>query len=109
MLQGSLCAWRGFGPRKIGVTYWDVSVAVGHITYGTQWLWVFGNWRTGEMTAARDFFFVNRSGQDVPGRARVPVEDRTSVIEGDRREVSDPEDPHQEPQREPQASVHSRG
>ena len=47
LLQGSLCAWRGFGPRKIGVTYWDVSGAVGHITYGTQWLWVFGNWRTG--------------------------------------------------------------
>ena len=36
----------------------------------------------GDMTAARDFFFVNRSGQDVPWRARVPVGDRTPVIDG---------------------------
>ena len=61
------------------------------------------------MTAARDFFFVNRSGQDVPRWPRGHVWDRTPVIEGNQREVSDPEDPHQEPQWEPQASVHSRG
>ena len=61
------------------------------------------------MTAARDFFFVNRSEQDVPRRPRVRVWDRTPVIEGNRREVRDPENPHQEPEREPQASVHSQG
>ena len=61
------------------------------------------------MTAARDYFFVKRPEPDVAGRARVHVEDRTSAIEGDFIEVSVPEDPHQEPQEGPLASVHTQG
>ena len=94
---------------KIGVSYWDVVGPVEDITYRRQWLWVFQRRWTCVMTAARDYFFVKRPEPDVPGRARVHVEDRTSVIEGDFIEVSVPEDPHQEPKEEPQAGVHREG
>ena len=74
---------------KIGVTYWSGSAAEGH-RHSTQWLWIYASGLI--MRPARDFFFVNRSEQDVPRRPR---------------EVRDQEHPHQEPEREPQASVHS--
>ena len=61
------------------------------------------------MTAAKDYFLVKLPEMHVPWRARVHVEDRTSVIEGGFIEVSVPEDPHQEPQEEPLASVHTQG
>ena len=90
---------------KIGVSYWDVVGPVENITYRRQWLWVFQRRGTCVMTFARDYFFVKRLVLDVPGRARVPVEDRTSVIEGDWVE---PEDLQEEPQEEPLASVHTQ-
>ena len=67
---------------KIGVSYWDVVGPVENITYRRQWLWVLQRGGTCVMTVARDYFFVKRPEPDVPGRARVHVEDRTSVIEG---------------------------
>ena len=103
------CAASGQDTWKIGVSYWDVVGTVENIRYRRQWLWVFQRRWTCVMTAAKDYFFVQRPELDVPGRARVHVEDRTSVIEGGWSEVSVPEGPHQEPQEEPQAGVHRQG
>ena len=47
--------------------------------------------------------------EGLPWRAPGGVADRTSVIEGDWREESGPEDRHQVPQEEPLASVHTQG
>ena len=81
---------------KIGVSYCDCVGTAANIRYRRQWLWVFQRSRTCVRT------------RQAPGDARslAGAGIWTSVIRVDR---SAPEDPHQEPQEEPLASVHRLG
>ena len=83
---------------KIGVSYWDARGDANRIRFGTQWLYVYQRRTTYIMTFARDYFFV-----DVPWhRTNWPNDGYWSEVSD---ETSLPEDPHQEPQEEPQAGV----
>ena len=88
---------------KNGVSYWDCVGTAANIRYRRQWLWVFQRSRTCVRTAAKDYSFVKLPEMHVPWRARW---DWTSVI---RVDWSALEDPHQEQQGEPLASVHRLG
>ena len=105
LVSGSLCAWRGFGPR--------------HVEERRLLLGLRRHRGKHQVSAAMALGLPTQSDmcqdgcerlllRQAPGDARslAGAGDWTSVIRVDR---SAPEDPHQEPQEEPLASVHRLG
>ena len=103
------CAASGLLTWKIGVSYWEVSGPAHNSTYWPQWLWIYKRSRTYVMAPAKDYFFVKLPKPDDPWQAPVGLPDRTSMSESVLSEHSDPEDSHEEPQQEPEASVLTQG